>query len=172
MFNSSKYGKCVERFDLAFNAKAFGLLIGSLVAAACGLIGDGRLGPYSSIVFSLALVGVLIFAVAPNCPGSAGLRAFNNGLVYQAGFFWLLFLPWKQIRGFRTKEQESGNCLVILVDETAGVGQEVDFPLPFLAPVDTVADRLMEIWKSRVDEFSGSGTPTARSIRRATTTAE
>lgn len=155
MSKTSKYGKCIEQFDLKFHPKQFGQMIVVMVFLVAIAGGDGgAFGPYFVILSTLGLIGMLIFGVAGNCPGGTCLRACSNGLFFKSGFFSLIFLRWDQIEGFSTREKEGGVWMFVAVDESAGIGKEWEFSLELKSPADEVAARLTEIWNEKRSEVA------------------
>ena len=156
MSRTSKYGKCIEQFDLKFDRMLFGKMVVGLTAFAWLTSDGGSFGPYFTILAALGVIGTLIFSIAPMCPGSTSLRACEKGIVFRAGFFSPLFLRWEQIEGFTTKEKEDGDRLLLAIDESAGIGKEWEFSLELSSPADTVASRLAEIWNAQRSEAANS----------------
>lgn len=159
MSKISKYGKCIEQFDVVVRTKSLGLLLAYLITVVYVLDGGLRLGPYSSIVVGLALIGVVIFAATPNCPGSTSLRACEKGFVFRMGFVSPLFLRWDKIDGIATKEKKDGDRLLLTIDESVGIGKQWEFSRELSLPADVVAARLTEIRDTQRREMANSTKP-------------
>jgi hypothetical protein len=149
MSRTSKYGKCIEKFDVKFHLRLFGIMGVGLAVFTCVISEGGSFGPYFTILGAFGLTGTLIFWRIPNSPKATCLLACTKGLVYKAGLFSPLFLRWEEIDGFSTKEHGKHKRLFVVMNESAGMGKEWEFSMELSLPAHAVATRLTEIWSEQ-----------------------